>query len=137
MAESRGKTEKSTAYNYSYREMVNKVIGNTTIGELLFDQTLEEPGGNGGEKSYWLASPGVLVYSPYVFFGPGVVYGGDIGSGLNMFSNYGAWSTVKMGVRPIISIKTDITLEEIGITEGEEERWIDVPGDVESGIIGH
>ena len=53
-----GQTVKSTGYVYDITSMESTVIGNTTLGSLLFDRQTESAK---WAKGYWLASPGVVV----------------------------------------------------------------------------
>ena len=105
-----GDTAEGNAYYYSY-DIVGTSTSNPTLYELLFDGTTSE---DSYAKSYWLASPGVHAGSSYAGFGPGGVGGGDVGSNASLFGSYGNWYAVRMAVRPVVSLKSSVTLSEIG-----------------------
>ena len=66
-----------SAYMIPYTES-SIVDSNSAIYDVLFSGTTEE---NNFAKSYWLASPGVNVYSDSAYFAPGYVYDGDASAG--------------------------------------------------------
>lgn len=104
-----GKTVTATGYYYDITSMAGTAIGNTTLGNLLFDKTT---GSDNNAKAYWLASPGVGVDSSLAYFGPGYV--GDIaGTGYCFFYSHGRWVANRSGVRPIITLKSNITTAEV------------------------
>ena len=109
--------------------MTGTKIGNTTLGSLLFDKTTDD--GNYA-KAYWLASPGVVVISSVAGFGPGDV--DDLaGTGGNDFYSGGIWNADGDAVRPVVSLKSDVTTAQVkksanqGITEdawsGYSAQW--------------
>ncbi len=79
------------------------------------------------EAQYWLASRGVGAYSGVAYFGPGMVVAEDgvTGAGTDyLFGScgyeYGAWA----GVRPVVSLKSNITENEVPkIADKTEETW--------------
>lgn len=109
--------------------MAGTAIGNTTLGSLLFDKTTSD--GNYA-KAYWLASPGVLAYSSIAGFGPGGV-DDYAGTGDGDFFSYGSWRADRYAVRPVVSLKSDVTTAQVkksanqGITEdawsGYSAHW--------------
>lgn len=105
-----GDTAEGNAYYYSY-DIVGTSTSNPTLYELLFDGTTSE---DSYAKSYWLASPGVGAYSSYAYFGPGFVGVGYVGSNNNLFHSNGYWCAYRMAVRPVVSLKSSVTLSEIG-----------------------
>ena len=88
----------------------NVVEPGSTIYNILFNGTTAEP----YSKSYWLASPGVFVYSDYAYFGPGIVFFGIAAAGgFYLFFSYGFRSAFSFAVRPIVSLKSEIKGSEI------------------------
>lgn len=89
----------------------NVVEPGSTIYNILFNGTTAEP----YSKSYWLASPGVSVYSSdYASFSPGCVhYGNATAGGGNLFISYGHRNAVSFSVRPVVSLKSEIKGSEI------------------------
>ena len=117
--EQAGKTVTATAYYYNY-ENPNIIGQNSTLWKLLFDGTTSE---KGYAKSYWLASPGVYGSGSYASFGPGAVYNGGANRGLYMFDSIGSSIGNNFAVRPVVSLKSNITETEVPITTGTEEDW--------------
>ena len=104
-----GETVTATGYNYDITSMTGTKIGNTTLGSLLFDKTTDD--GNYA-KAYWLASPGVLVNSSLAYFGPGFVV--DVaGTGYGHFNSDGGWYAGRYAVRPVVSLKSDVTTAQV------------------------
>lgn len=116
-----GDKVEGTAYMLPITE-ASVVEQDSKLYEVLFKGTTEA---ERYAKAYWLASPGVYVGgSSYARFGPGVVYGGIAAAGgRGMFgsdvSSYEVW----LAVRPVISLKSDITVEDIKVINGAEEEW--------------
>ena len=116
-----GETVTATGYNYDITSMTGTKIGNTTLGSLLFDKTTSD--GNYA-KAYWLASPGVNVDSSNAGFGPGYV-DDRAGAGYYHFNSGGDWSANGNAVRPVVSLKSDVTTAQVkksanqGITEDD------------------
>ena len=137
-----GETVTATGYYYDITSMTGTKIGNTTLGSLLFDKTTDD--GNYA-KVYWLASPGVGVDSSYAYFGPGFV-GDFAGTGLNYFYSYGHWNAAWGAVRPVVSLKSDVTTAQVkklanqSITEdawsGYSVQWSE-SGDASNGEAGN
>ena len=105
-----GDTAEGNAYYYSY-DIVGTSTSNPTLYELLFDGTTSE---DSYAKSYWLASPGVYAGSSFAYFGPGSVVGGYVNSNYYLFYSDGGWYAIRMAVRPVVSLKSSVTLSEIG-----------------------
>ena len=97
-------------YYYSC-DIVGTSTSNPTLYELLFDGTTSE---DNYAKSYWLASPGVCADSSLAGFGPGIVVDGYVGSDSYLFNSDGGWVAGRMAVRPVVSLKSSVTLAEIG-----------------------
>ena len=89
---------------------------------MLFDNVEPETG-----KAYWLASVGVYAYSGDAYFGPGVVYtgGGFTRAGTAItFDSGGTELGSYAAVRPVVILKSNITLDQIQVIEDQtEEEW--------------
>ena len=137
-----GETVTATAYYYDITSMTGTKIGNTTLGSLLFDKTTDD--GNYA-KAYWLASPGVGVDSSDAYFGPGCV-GDFAGAGNYYFDSDGDWIARRLAVRPVVSLKSDVTTAQVkklanqSITEdawsGYSVQWSE-SGDASNGEAGN
>ena len=117
-----GDSNTATAYYYDYTNSQLNI--SSKVYDMLFKgTTMEEK----CSKAYWLASPGVYadpVY--YAGFGPGAVYGGYVVRGVSMFYSDGRWSANGMAVRPVVSLKSNITENQIKKSENQnqaEENW--------------
>ena len=109
--------EIGTGYNYEIPGELNK------INEMLFEST------DTFQKSYWLASSGVFAYSSSCFFGPGGVFEGAVGSCGRLFDSDGYAGDVWLGVRPVVSLKSDVLIENLSKNEGvNEEPWTGTVG---------
>ena len=83
--------------------------------------------------------------SSYAYFGPG---GGDGGAGTggNIFGSDGAWGAIRVAVRPVVSLKSDVTTAQVkklanqSITEdawsGYSVQW-SASGDASNGEAGN
>lgn len=88
----------------------NVVEPGSTIYNILFNGTIAEP----YSKSYWLASPGVYVYSDLAYFSPGIVNdGGATAGGYGLFLSDGYRVANSFAVRPVVSLKSEIKGSEI------------------------
>lgn len=115
-----GDTVNGTAYAYPITES-SIVEQNGTLYNMLFKGTLES---DNNAKSYWLASPGVIINSDRANFGPGSVYSGLVHSGDVLFRSDGYWTAVGCAVRPVVSLKSNITVDDIKVVTGKtEETW--------------
>ena len=111
---------KGTAYAYNYRNS-NLEITNEMYSVFFKDA--------GQTKHYWLASEGITVGSFLAYWGIGEVFDAVDISG-NLFYTDGDTGGTGNGVRPIVSIKSNITVEQLQkITGTEDESWPQ-PGDV-------
>lgn len=118
-----GQTVTATGYYYDITSMAGTVIGNTTLGNLLFDKTTSS---DNNAKAYYLASPGVLATSYDAFFGPGFVGNSAAGTGAACFRSDGDWYAYRYGVRPIITLKSNITMAEVKKLDNQnvtEDTW--------------
>ena len=109
-------TDPATAYWYQW--------GNLTIDDtlktILFNGTTSDANFT---KSYWLASPAVLAGSVFATFGPGCVDGGRVYADYFLFSSNGDWSANSFGVRPVVYLESNITVEDLHKIDGQEEDW--------------
>ena len=90
----------------------NVVEQGSRIYNISFNGTTAEP----YSKSYWLASPGVRVYSDRgdADFGPGLVNRGIASAGgYRFFYSEGSRNALSFAVRPVISLKSEIKGSEI------------------------
>ena len=109
-------TDPATAYCY---QRGNLTI-NDTLKTILFNGTTSDAN---YAKSYWLASPAVYADSGGAGFGPGGVYDGNVGAGDDLFYSYGVWDASSFGVRPVVYLESNITVEDLHKIDGQEEDW--------------
>ena len=109
-------TDPATAYCYQWGNLTI----NDTLKTILFNGTTSDAN---YAKSYWLASPAVDAYSVDAFFGPGFVYDGYVNAVYDLFYSYGNWFAVSFGVRPVVYLESNITVEDLHKIDGQEEDW--------------
>ena len=109
-------TDPATAYYY---EWSNLTIDDT-LKTMLFSGTTSDAN---FAKSYWLASSGVRAYSSNAYFGPGVVFRGDVDSDYYLFSSGGYWFAVGLAVRPVVYLNSEVTVEDLHVIDGQEDNW--------------
>ena len=121
-----GETVTATGYCYDITSMTGTKIGNTTLGSLLFDKTT---GDGNYAKAYWLASPGVVVTSSCGYFGPAFGPGGVDDYAVtcgNNFDSIGYWDANSNAVRPVVSLKSDVTTAQVKkLANQTEDDWSD------------
>ena len=111
------KTDPATAYRYQWGNLTI----NDTLKTILFNGTTSDAN---FAKSYWLASPAVLADSDRAYFGPGGVCGGDVYAGnYFFFDSDGIWGAISFGVRPVVYLESNITVEDLHKIDGQEEDW--------------
>ena len=110
------KTDPATAYRYQWGNLTI----NDTLKTILFNGTTSDAN---YAKSYWLASPAVYADSVYADFGPGIVFDGCVDAGDGLFSSYGRWYAYSFGVRPVVYLESNITVEDLHKIDGQEEDW--------------
>ena len=109
-------TDPATAYCY---QRGNLTI-NDTLKTILFNGTTSDAN---YAKSYWLASPAVGADSDDAGFGPGGVEDGNVGAGGGLFYSFGYWGVGSFGVRPVVYLESNITVEDLHKIDGQEEDW--------------
>ena len=101
--------------------MIGKPENDETITKMIFDGTIEE---DNYVKSYWLATPRVFFEYDVAYVGPGAVYGGGAGNVIGaLFYSYGYKVALEHAVRPVVSLKPEVTVEDIKVISGTEEEW--------------
>ena len=109
-------TDPATAYCYQWGNLTI----NDTLKTILFNGTTSDAN---YAKSYWLASPAVDADSDDAYFGPGRVYDGDVGAVGGFFDSDGDWFAYSFGVRPVVYLESNITVEDLHKIDGQEEDW--------------
>ena len=71
----------------------------------------------------WLASPAVNANSDNANFGPGNVNNGNVNAGNNLFNSNGNWNANSFGVRPVVYLESNVTIEDLHTIDGQEEDW--------------
>lgn len=105
-------------YDYDGYQELGLDIDRRTY-DMLFKDTTEE---EGYSKSYWLASPGVFAYSGNASFGPGAVIGGNASSGSgNLFDSDGDWVAFGCAVRPVVVLKSNVTVDQVKVVSDKTE----------------
>ena len=111
------------AYWYSYEDAGVTTSDSDVLYNLLFKGTTDA---DNFAKSYWLASPGAFVDSHDADFGPGAVVYGNVFCGGYGFNSGGIFSANRLGVRPVVSLKSGITKSQLAVTSYEyktEDIW--------------
>ena len=109
-------TDPATAYYYQWGNLTI----NDTLKTILFNGTTRDAN---FAKSYWLASPAVFADSDFAFFGPGYVHYGNVGADYGLFNSGGDWIAGSFGVRPVVYLESNITVEDLHKIDGQEEDW--------------
>ena len=121
-----GNSVEADAWMFLYTTEMDGATRAEYIDETVYDLLFKDTTGDANyAKSYWLASPGVYAYSSYAAFGPGAVYNGYAYSGsCDLFYSYGGWRAYGFAVRPVVVLKSNITVEQIQVMEAQtEETW--------------
>ena len=108
-----------TAYSY---KMSSLTKSDATAKSLIFDDTTSD---SNYSKSYWVASPGATARSSRAYFGSGYVNVGYAYCGsFSSFSSNGNWDARVYAVRPIVSLKANITIDQLQVQSNiEEKSW--------------
>lgn len=110
------KTSPATAYWYQWGNLTI----NDTLKTILFNGTTSDAN---YAKSYWLASPAVGAFSGDAGFGRGDVYDGYVSAVGSLFYSYGRWYAGSFGVRPVVYLESNVTVEDLHTIDGQEEDW--------------
>ena len=112
----------SNAYSYKGNNSLLKTATNTRAYETIFFKKQ-------ANKMNWLASRSVYVNSDSAYFCVGyVIYGNACVYG-NVFESDGSGNAGYGGVRPVVSLKSDVTTDIIPkIADQEEQDWSEFPG---------
>ena len=110
------KTDPATAYGYQWGNLKIE----DTLKTILFNGTTSDVN---FAKSYWLASPAVAAVSDYANFGPGRVHHGRVVADGILFGSGGYWGALGFGVRPVVYLESNITVEDLHTIDGQEENW--------------
>jgi len=107
----------SNAYGYKGNNSLLKTATNTRAYETIFFKKQ-------ANKMNWLASRSVRVGSDYACFCVGIVDGGYAGMIGIVFVSNGYEGSYCGGVRPVVSLKSDVTTDTIPkIADQEEQDW--------------
>ena len=106
----------SDAYVYAWRNLTI----DDTLKEMLFSKTTSS---DKYSKAYWLASPGVYAGESDADFGPGYVTSGVDEGGDGFFYSDGYWSAVRLGVRPVVYINSEVSVDDLQKTEAGTDTW--------------
>ena len=109
-------TDPATAYYYQWGNLTIE----DTLKTILFNGTTRDAN---FAKSYWLASPAVLANSGSADFGPGLVLNGIVNADDSLFGSDGYWNADSFGVRPVVYLESNITVEDLHKIDGQEEDW--------------
>ena len=120
-------TDPATAYLYQWSNLTI----DDTLKTMLFSGTTND---TNNAKSYWLASSGVGAYSGDAFFGPGIVSGNRIASCGDLFYSSGNWGALGVGVRPVVCLNSEVTVEDLHVIDGQEDDWSTYSNDF---IVAH
>ena len=104
------------AYAYSWENL----IIDATLKEMLFSKTTES---DKYSKAYWLASPGVVAGESGAAFGPGYVVDGYVFEGSDLFGSNGNWFANKLGVRPVVYLNSEVSVDDLQKTEAGTDTW--------------
>ena len=115
----------SDAYYYNGDDPLLTTATNTRLYDMLF-----YPRSQQDYKTNWLASRCVFVDSGDCNFGAGAVYAGTAGpGGWRLFASDGDEYRNACGVRPVVSLESDVTVDTIQkIPDQQEEDWSQFQG---------
>ena len=112
----------SNAYRYEGYNSLLKTATNTRAYETIFFKKQTK-------KYNWLASRYVGVHSDYAGLCVGDVNYGGAGVHNDVFGSDGSGSGYGFAVRPVVSLKSDVTTDTIPkIADQEEQDWSEFPG---------
>ena len=127
---SAGDEVNSDAYAYTYESLG----ANERVYNMLFSETTLT---DKHAKCYWRASPGSFVYSDSAAFGPGYVRDGCVFRGdTYLFFSDGYWGVYRLAVRPVVSLKSEITIEEVAKSENQTDREVSWKDEYDNSNLG-
>ncbi len=89
-----------------------KYEGTSTSKQLkTTDEEYKMIFGNSSDINYWIASRCVSVVNDVAHFRVRAVYGGNVGT-LGMYGFFGADAQYSVGVRPVVVLKSNVTIKE-------------------------
>ena len=92
-----------------YNTVYQMLFGKYTIDNNSYSRSFT---GTGTQPNYWLASDYAYAYSFYVYWGLRYVNNGVVcGNSSGLYYSYGYEDSVSRGVRAVVSLKSDISLE--------------------------
>ena len=105
------------AYWYAWENLTI----NATLKEMLFSKTTSS---DKFSKVYWLASPGVYANESIAGFGPGYVRSGRVHEGGHaLFYSNGGWYAIRLGVRPVVYLNSEVSVDDLQKTEAGTDTW--------------
>ena len=111
----------SDAYYYEGSDAINS---SSQLYDILFARTGQT---DGDYRYYWIASRADYVFSNYYIGGPGRVgIGMAFSGGRNLFGSYGGLNGDYEAVRPVVYLKSDVTVDQLPKAEeptSGEEAW--------------
>ena len=112
----------SNAYCYTGNNSSLKTATNTRAYETIFFKKQTK-------KWNWLASRSVRVDRDIAIFCVGLVYNGDASMYDGVFASNGYEGELSDAVRPVVSLKSDVTTDTIPkIADQEEQNWLGFSG---------
>ena len=112
----------SNSYHYTGNNSLLKTATNKRAYETIFFKKQTK-------KYNWLASRYVFVFSDYAGFCVGGVSYGGAGVHNDVFCSSGGENNIGFAVRPVVSLKSDVTTDTIPkIADQEEQDWSEFPG---------
>ena len=112
-----GDTVKYDSYGYMYESLGL----NSRVSNMLFAETTDA---DNFAKSYWLASPGSYIDGNHAYFGPGAVDDGGVCRGSYVtFGSFGVCYARRRAVRPVVVLKSGVSIEKSANQEEHEESW--------------
>ena len=112
-------TKTSDAYYYSGDNPALATATNKRLYDMIFYPTGEEQ----DKKEYWLASRCVRTFSDYCYFYVGAVFEGSAGpEGHYLFYSGGFERLSSYAVRPVVSLKSDVSIDTIQKIEDQQEK---------------
>ena len=110
-----GDKENYSSYGYMYDSLgVNQRIYNMLFAGINSSSNYA--------KSYWLASPGSFDGGSCAVFGPGGVGAGVYCGFCGAFISDGRWNAFRFAVRPVVVLKSDISIDDVPKSDDQSEK---------------